>query len=364
MGDRVSGGLALKVRVVLLLPEDGSITVKAGYPPEDILDEADLAAAKWAWEHNRAAGRGSDTFARRQAALPAHAHGSWSDWCRRYRQRQAGAASHTGPAPLCSTRSIDQAALAIERVHLVEDLDQAKRRTEADRLRSALLTSISHDLKTPLAAILEPPARSRDLSRSLDDQRQIELLATIIEESERLNRFIANLLDMTKLESGAHQAQHCAARYRRDRGTRCCERARKILNQHRVEVEHRFQTCPCSRSIPSCLSRCCSICSITPPNMPRRERRVPLQSWHEDNAVKLQILDEGSGIPSEDIERIFDKFHEPRSAIRFGLAPASGSPSRAASSKPWAARSPLRTARTGQAPSSPLPCPYQDRPSD
>ena len=45
-----------------MLPEDGSITVKAGYPPEDILDEADLAAAKWAWEHNRAAGRGSDTL--------------------------------------------------------------------------------------------------------------------------------------------------------------------------------------------------------------------------------------------------------------------------------------------------------------
>ena len=52
----------LKVRVVLLLPEDGSIAVKAGYPPEDMLDEADLAAAKWAWENDRAAGRGSDTL--------------------------------------------------------------------------------------------------------------------------------------------------------------------------------------------------------------------------------------------------------------------------------------------------------------
>ena len=54
--------LMLKVRVVLLLPEDGSLVVKTGYPPEDILDEADLAAAKWAWEHDRTAGRGSDTL--------------------------------------------------------------------------------------------------------------------------------------------------------------------------------------------------------------------------------------------------------------------------------------------------------------
>jgi Osmosensitive K+ channel histidine kinase len=54
--------LMLKVRVVLLLPEDGSIAVKAGYPPEDILDEADVAAAKWAWQNDRVAGRGSDTL--------------------------------------------------------------------------------------------------------------------------------------------------------------------------------------------------------------------------------------------------------------------------------------------------------------
>src|SRR5262249_58890512 len=53
--------LMLKVRAVLLLPDDGSISVKAGYPPEDTLDAADLAAAKWAWENNRLAGRGSGT---------------------------------------------------------------------------------------------------------------------------------------------------------------------------------------------------------------------------------------------------------------------------------------------------------------
>src|SRR6266851_5264055 len=54
--------LMLKVRVVILLPEDGSIAVKVGYPPEDILDEADLAAAQWAWLNDRSAGRGSDTL--------------------------------------------------------------------------------------------------------------------------------------------------------------------------------------------------------------------------------------------------------------------------------------------------------------
>ena len=133
---------------------------------------------------------------------------------------------------------MDQAALAVERVRLVEDLDRAKRTAETDRLRSALLTSISHDLKTPLAAVLGAAGtlRSRSLSDALDQHAKADLLATIIDEAERLNRFIANLLDMTKLESGAivpNAALH-------DLGEivgSALERSSKILLQHRVEVD-------------------------------------------------------------------------------------------------------------------------------
>jgi len=98
---------------------------------------------------------------------------------------------------------IDQSALAIERVHLVEDIDRVKRTVETDRLRAALLTSISHDLKTPLAAVLGSAGTLRDLADKLTEAEKSDLLTSIIDESERLNRFIANLLDMTKLESGA-----------------------------------------------------------------------------------------------------------------------------------------------------------------
>ena len=66
--------LMLKVRVVLLLPEGESIAVRAGYPPEDMLDDADLAAAKWCWQNNRPAGRGADTLPGAQASVPADPH--------------------------------------------------------------------------------------------------------------------------------------------------------------------------------------------------------------------------------------------------------------------------------------------------
>src|SRR6185436_2164047 len=125
--------LMLKVRVVLLLPEDGSIVVKAGYPPEDILDEADVAAAKWAWQNDRSAGRGSDTLpGAKRLFLPM-----------RTGRGAIGVIGidddRTGPLLAPDQRRlldalIDQAALAIERVYLVEDVERAKRTIETDRL--------------------------------------------------------------------------------------------------------------------------------------------------------------------------------------------------------------------------------------
>ena len=160
--------LMLKVRVVLLLPENGSIVVKAGYPPEDTLDDADLAAAKWAWSNDRPAGRGSDTLpGAKRLFLPM-----------RTGRGAIGVigidSDKTGPLLTPDERRlldalIDQSALAIERVRLVEDMDRVKRTVETERLRSALLTSISHDLKTPLAAVLGAAGTLRDLAPKLGD---------------------------------------------------------------------------------------------------------------------------------------------------------------------------------------------------
>ncbi len=227
--------LMLKVRVVLLLPENDSIVVKTGYPPEDVLDQADVAAAKWAWQNDRAAGRGSDTLpGAKRLFLPM--------------RTGRGAIGVVGidsdkPGPLLTPDQrrlldalIDQSALAIERVHLVEDMDKVKRTVETDRLRTALLTSISHDLKTPLASVLGAAGALRDLAAKLTDAEKADLLATVIDESERLNRFIANLLDMTKLESGAVVPNTSPQDVREIVGS-ALRRACKILSEHRVELE-------------------------------------------------------------------------------------------------------------------------------
>ena len=319
--------LMLTVRVVLLLPEHDSIAVKAGYPPEDILDDADIAAAKWAWENDRAAGRGSDTLpGAKRLFLPMHTG--------------RGAVGVMGidsdkPGPLLTPdqRRLldalrDQGALAIERVKLVEEMDRVERVAETERLRSALLTSISHDLKTPLAAVLGSAGTLRDLADKLTDGEKADLLATIIDESERLNRFIANLLDMTKLEAGAVMPNVALHDLGEIVGS-ALRRASRILSRHHVELELapdlpmlELDAVLFEQVLFNVLD---NAAKYSPP-----ETTIRVLSWRTAEAVQLQVLDEGSGIPAADLEHIFDKFYraqktdQVRAGTGLGLAISRG----------------------------------------
>jgi two-component system sensor histidine kinase KdpD len=298
--------LMLKVRVVLLLPSNGTISVKAGYPPEDTLDEADLAAAKWTWQNDRAAGRGSDTLpGAKRLFLPMHTGrgligviGIDSD--------------KAGPLLTPDQRRLldalmDQGALAIERVRLVEDMDRVERTAETERLRSALLTSISHDLKTPLASVLGSAGTLRDLADKLTDAEKVELLGTIIDESERLNRFIANLLDMTKLESGAVTPKLAPHDMSEIIGS-TLQRTAKILRHHSVELD--LATDMPMVSLDAVLFEQVLFNLLdNAAKYAAAGTTVFIRTWRDRDSVSLQILDEGDGIPPDEIEHIFDKFY-------------------------------------------------------
>jgi two-component system sensor histidine kinase KdpD len=298
--------LMLRVRVVLLLPEDGVITVKAGYPPEDELDKADLAAANWAWGNDRSAGRGSDTLpGAKRLFLPM-----------RTGRGPIGVIGidddKSGPLLTPDQRRlldalVDQGALAIERVQLVEDMDRVKRTVESDRLRSALLTSISHDLKTPLASVLGAASMLRDLPAGLTDAEKRDLLATVIDESERLNRFIANLLDMTKLESGAivpNTARHDVGEIIGS----ALRRAGKILVHHKVSLELaadlpmlELDAVLFEQVLFNLLDNAAKYAPV--------DTTISIRTLRDRDSISLQIIDEGGGIPSGELESVFDKFY-------------------------------------------------------
>jgi len=98
-----------------------------------------------------------------------------------------------------------QTALALERARLAEDTQAAQVRIETERLRNSLLSSVSHDLRTPLAAITGAVSTILEGGARLDDGTRHELLESVRDEAERLNRLVQNLLEMTRLESGALQ---------------------------------------------------------------------------------------------------------------------------------------------------------------
>ncbi|MGJ5178520.1 DUF4118 domain-containing protein [Bradyrhizobium oligotrophicum] len=298
--------LMLKVRVVLLLPLDGKLTVMTGYPPEDQLDDADLAAASWAWSNDRAAGRGSDTLpGAKRLFLPM-----------RTGRGLIGVIGidddRSGPLLTPDQRRlldalVDQGALAIERVLLVEDMDKVKRSMEQDRLRSALLTSISHDLKTPLASVLGAASTMRDLATRLSDKEKLDLLATVIDESERLNRFIANLLDMTKLESGAIKPNTALHDLGEIVGS-ALRRASKILSGHRIALDLAADL-PMLELDAVLFEQVLFNLLDNAAKYAPAETTIALRSRRDGSWVVLDITDEGDGIPPDEVEHVFDKFY-------------------------------------------------------
>ena len=317
----------LKVRVVLLLPENATIAVKAGYPPEDTLDEADLAAAKWAWEKDRAAGRDSDALPGAKWLFIPMRTGRGQIGILGICRDAAGALLRAEQRRLLDALS-DQGALAIERVHLVEDIERVNRTAETDKLRSALLTSISHDLNTPLAAVLGSAGALRDLPNAFNDDAKAELLSTIIDESERLHRFIANLLDMTKLESGAVVPNAALQDVGEIVGS-ALQRASKILSKHRVEVEI-GPALPMVKVDGVLFEQVLFNLLDNAAKYAPADTTIRVQGWQEQDQVKLQVLDEGAGIAATDLQRIFEKFHRAqkgdhvRAGTGLGLAIARG----------------------------------------
>src|SRR3984893_9757755 len=142
----------LKLHTVLLLPDKdgGGLTIASGYPPEDVLDNADMAAARWCWEHNRAAGRGADT-------LPG---GKWLFLPLGTGSGPLGVigVDRDDPGPLLTPDErrlldalVDQAAVAIERVSLARGLAETRVLAEAERRGAALFSFAVRDLCTLLS---------------------------------------------------------------------------------------------------------------------------------------------------------------------------------------------------------------------
>ena len=305
--------LMLKVRVVILLPEEGTVTVRAGFPPEDTLDAADVAAARWSWEKNHVAGRGSDTLPGARRLFKPMNTGRGAVGVIGIDSDEPGPILTPDQHRLLDALS-DQAALAIERVNLVEDVDRARLAIETDRLRAALLTSISHDLRTPLASILGSATSLSSQGETLSASTRTDLIRNIQDESERLNRFIGNLLDMTRLESGPLRPNTGPVELSDVIGS-ALHRARKILANHRTQVTLQPEL-PMLDADEVLFEQVLFNLLDNAGKYAPAGSLVTIRAWRDDGRIGVQVLDEGPGVPDVDLEHVFDKFYRAGPADR------------------------------------------------
>lgn len=310
----------VKGKSIILLDEARELSIAGGWPPEDTLATGDWAAARWAHRNGEPAGRLTDTM---PSAI--------------YQFRplisSTGAVGVLGVAPGDEDEALpsatasalqsfaDQAAIAIERTRLVEQAAEAATTAESERLRGALLSSISHDLRTPLASILGSATSLRQLGDRMSKSDRAELLKTIEEEATRLSSFVSNLLDMTKLETGVLDI-------RRDwvdvadavRGA--IARAKKSFPERKTETFIPAKL-PLIRGDAALLEQVLFnlLDNAHKYSPPESVTRVSI-TWATSSSVHIVVADNGIGIPPEALGKVFEKFY--RAHAGDGREPGTG----------------------------------------
>ncbi len=194
--------------VTILLPgADGRLAPPPGAPADFVAVDERTGVARWVLEHGQAAGHGTDTLPGCQALYMPLAASQGTLGVLGIRPPQGVQLSAPEQRQLLETLA-NQIALALERDALARAAQQVQVAAETERLRSSLLASVSHDLRTPLAvisgasgALLDEDASREGVVRDPATRRQ--MLQSIHSEAERLSRLVRNLLDMTRVESGA-----------------------------------------------------------------------------------------------------------------------------------------------------------------
>lgn len=289
---------------IILLNRDGDLAIMAGMPPEDSLGPADWTAARWSLKHGEVAGWNSET-------LP-NAHFQYQPL-----KTPHGIAGVVGIRPNEAKLSaeaqrmmealMDQVSIALERTVLADEAADARASAEGERLRSALLSSISHDLRTPLSSIVGSVTTLRSLDNKMTKPVRDDLLANIEEEASRLSRFVANLLDMTKIEGGAVKLGKDPIDVVDVVGA-AIRRARQAWPQREIVSK-------IAGEIPPVAGDAALLEQFVFNLLDNAHKYSPVGSptsvsvAEEDGKIVLRIEDDGPGIAQDELERVFEKFY-------------------------------------------------------
>lgn len=211
---------------------------------------------------------------------------------------------------------LELGAVAIDRARLIAEVADATIVMEKEGLRTALLSSLSHDLRTPISTILASATSLQEHDAHFDAETRREMLETIQDESERLNRYVANLLEMTRLESGVLQVRSVLI----DPGEALASALERVAPRLKGRcVSRAFHTAGERIFVDPVLIEQALVnllenaISHTPSGS-----TILVSAVREHANIVLAVEDEGPGIPQADLARVFDKFFRGRSDRRTG----------------------------------------------
>jgi two-component system sensor histidine kinase KdpD len=296
-------GQAFDAEVAILLPKGDHLEPQAHKSSTFTLDAADYATASWVFENARRAGRHTATLPEASAQYlplrtPSRTVGVLGI-------RMRGPSALTYEQELLLETFANQIALVIERELLDEAAEQSSMLRESERLHTALLNSISHELRTPIATI--SGAASVLVAGPKDGAIQLELSRSIQSAASRLNGLVANLLDMSRLDAGRLQLK-----------LDWCD-VGEVIGVAAQRVEHCLIKRPLSIDVPPDLplvqmdfvlmeqvlvNLLDNACNYSPPHAP-----IMIEAYLADQTLVIAVQDAGKGIPPDDLQRIFDKFY-------------------------------------------------------
>lgn len=299
-------------KAIVLVPDGEDIRIAAASPALEALPPGDMAAARWAWEKGESTGGGTGT----------HPNANWTFRPLQGVKARAGVVGVDPQAVATEDGEryvgalLDQGAVALERAEFAAAAADAEALRRTDTLRSALLNSVSHDLRTPLSTVLGSVTTLIDYGKTLSGKVRDDLLVSIREEAERLNRYVGDLLDMTRLEGGGLVTRQewidvrDVLRAAVDRVKRRLE-GRKVLWDFPDKVT-------LVKADPSLLEQALVNILENAIAYSPDETNIELAAYEDRRNVVLSIEDEGRGIPTAELQRVFEKFRRMEEATDRG----------------------------------------------
>lgn len=294
-----------KLPALALLPSEGDLEIRYSWPPEDTLDAAAMAAARWAMQHGEPAGRGTST-------LPS---ATWHFRPVRTAKKIVGVLGlrqGDGDPPLrqdmlqTMDSILDQSAVAIDRLTFAEEAARVEAMTATDRLRTALMSSVSHDLRTPLTTIMGSASTLRQDDSKLDPAAKDELLLAIVDETKRLDQYVTNLLNMSRLEAGELKPRRewlDPAEVLESAAARVAPRAKAVGIDTRIGPD-----VPLLRADFMLLETVLVNLLDNAIKHGEGAEHVWASVKAQNGVLTFEVVDDGVGIPPDFLDRLFDRF--------------------------------------------------------